>query len=69
VQGLAGLEIELILIVFGEGPAAVRGSQYFSEIEAGLRICGILIVNGEQPMPLRADVAHLEKDVCRAVRA
>src|SRR6267378_7139039 len=57
VQCLAGLEIELILIVFGEGAARLSNS---NQIQASLRVGCVLIVNGEQAVPLRADVSHLE---------
>src|SRR5260370_39590586 len=62
VQGLSGLETELILIVFGEGSTRLSNG---NQIQASLRVGRILIVNREQAVPLRADVAHLEKDVAR----
>src|SRR5260370_18147034 len=60
VENLAGPESKLILIVFGEGPAALPK---ICQVEAGLRICGILICNAEHPVPLNAGVAHLKKNV------
>src|SRR5260370_2503233 len=60
VENLAGPESKLILIVFGEGPAALPK---ICQVEAVLSICGSLIVTVEQPVAVRAVVSHLNKDV------
>src|SRR5437899_2861614 len=63
MQDLARSKCELILVIFGKGPAAVCGPQYGGKVKTGLRIRRILVMDGEQPVPLRADVANLEKNV------
>ena len=52
---------ELILAVLAECATALPRDRI--DIEASLRIPGILIVNGQKPMPLRTDIANLKQDI------
>src|SRR6202041_1140345 len=60
MKNRASRKRELVLAVFAERSAALPK---VGQIHAGLCIGGILIVDGQKPVSLRADVTNLEKDV------
>ena len=62
VENLAWRENELILAVFTEWRTTLVKIR---QIDAGLCVRRILIVNREQPVSLRSDIAYLNENVTR----
>jgi len=66
MQHLSWGKNELILVVFAERATGGHGGECQSEIcqiEAGLGVGCVLIVNSEEPVPLRTYVADLQEDI------
>src|SRR5689334_20437414 len=66
MDGLPSRKDKLKLVVFRERPAAGAHAKVIREalnVQAGLRVGRILVMDRQQPMALRADIADLNKNI------